>query len=321
MRRGCRRCRFHRARDHLVRNRPHVERAHRAPQLDDVDSGDREQVFLRRPDQRARAVLTRDAFEPAHDRDRDAVGLAHDELGGAGDFVGDRDDRRFQLHAERVLLAPVIAHGFDACDPERDVRLPDTPRAAEGVRDDHADVPSQSRAQPLGRAVGVERQQREAAGLNVRRVDACVRAHEAVARLRNDDFAAARDDSRGLLNDGLRTFLPSVRGVDLDDPAFGLADDLLRDDDDVTVSQLGVRRDQLGEVVTIGDLGQSRYRDDFDPHRARSASARVAFASAAASSGVCIIVCVVSTTGPSRSISSRAPPSTTSITNPFKKSR
>jgi hypothetical protein len=41
------------------------------------------------------------------------------------------------------------------------------------------------------------------------------------------------------------------------DPAFGLRDDLLREDDDVAVLQLDLRRDEGGQVLLRLDLGET----------------------------------------------------------------
>ena len=55
--------------------------------------------------------------------------------------------------------------------------------------------------------------------------------------------------------------------VEAHDPPLGLGDGLLGHDHDVTVTELGRRDDQRGEVVPLADLGQALDRDDLDHAR------------------------------------------------------
>ena len=84
--------------------------------------------------------------------------------------------------SRRSTTAAMPAHA------DRDVGEAVAPRPAERVGDDHRDLDAAPRAERvahvLGRAVGVDGQQRGPALLDVRQVDARVRAHEAVARSR-----------------------------------------------------------------------------------------------------------------------------------------
>ncbi len=73
-----------------------------------------EHVLIGRPDQRpcAGAILLGDQVrQPAHDRDRDPQRLPLDQVRGGRYLVGHRGHGDLQDVAERVGLAPVIAHG------------------------------------------------------------------------------------------------------------------------------------------------------------------------------------------------------------------
>src|SRR5207245_11167818 len=61
--------------------------------------------------------------------------------------------------------------------------------------------------------------------------------------------------------------LPSRR-VYLDDPPFGLGNDLRRDDDDVAVTHRRAVRDKRSEVGARLDLGQAFDGDDLESHDA-----------------------------------------------------
>src|SRR5438045_2844412 len=101
--------------------------------------GSTEQVALARDDQLAGAALAREV-EAADDRGRDLRELAHRELGGAGDLVGDGDHRRVELVAGRVATALQVEQRAEAGHPDRDVGRAHPPRAAERGAHDHADI-------------------------------------------------------------------------------------------------------------------------------------------------------------------------------------
>src|SRR5690242_17715887 len=77
--------------------------------------------------------------EPAHDRDRDAVELAEDQLCCPGDLVRDCDPCRMQLIAGRIALAREVAYDLHTGGADRDVRRRGAPGPAERVRDDDSD--------------------------------------------------------------------------------------------------------------------------------------------------------------------------------------
>src|SRR5581483_9964740 len=147
-------------------------------------------------------------------------------------------------------------------------------------------------ADACGAGVDVLRQdgERVLAG-NVRVVDTCVRGNEALSRLRDEDALGSKNanalvqhDLHGarirLGDEPLRDLLrlrARLHVVEPHDAALGLRDDLLRDDDDVAVAQVGARRDQVRKVVARMDLGQALDAEDLDaPHTARRRRARSA---------------------------------------------
>ena len=111
------------------------------------------------------------------------------------------------------------------------------------------------------RGVGVLGQQADGAGLGqVGAVDAGVGADEAVPGLDDEDAALGAQHLAALLEDQLDQgrLLAEHRGEaarlaarehrgEAADASLGLGDDLLRDDDDVAVFELGARGDQLAE--------------------------------------------------------------------------
>ena len=137
------------------------------------------------------------------DRCADPVGLAHHELGGPRELIGDADPRGHHDPALRVLGSDVVDEREETGDPDRDVGLAEPPRAPERVGDDHGDVHPgevlEPRPDPACRGVGIDREGARSA-LDVRTVDPGVRADETVPGL--GDRASRRwrlkhaDDSR-----------------------------------------------------------------------------------------------------------------------------
>ena len=114
-----------------------------------------------------------------------------------------------------------------------------------------------------GRAVGVLRQQRGVAALDVRQVDAGVGAHEAVLGLADDEVAPAPQDPHRLALDE-RLVAQRIVGVDRHEQAFGLRHDLLRDHEDVAVVSERPRcaAIECGEVVADVDLADALDAED-----------------------------------------------------------
>src|SRR5262249_1384148 len=107
-----------------------------------------EQVVLARTDQRAttasRLLLGRRGraryLETAYQDGGDARCFAHREPRGAGNLVGDRDDRHRQLVAREVARATQILERAEAGATERELDLTLAPGSAEGVGDHDREV-------------------------------------------------------------------------------------------------------------------------------------------------------------------------------------
>ena len=144
-----------------------------------------------------------DAVEPAHDRDGHARRLAHHQLGGRRDLVGDRDLGDLQLAAERVGRVAQVDDRGDAADADRDVGEALAPGPSERVGDDHRRRRRPARARSASRTCLAERSASTGSSaaqpcVDVRQVDARVRAHEAVRGLADDEVAAAAHDAHRL---------------------------------------------------------------------------------------------------------------------------
>ena len=180
------------------------------------------------------------ARHAAHDRDRDARRLAHDQLGGGGELVDHRDLGDLHLAAVGVGRAAQVEDGADARAADGDVGEPAPPGATEGVAHDHGDVDAGLRLEAVadapGRAIGVLGQQGGVTALDVGQVDAGVGAHEAVLRLADDEVAAAAQHAHRLALDE-RLVAQRIVGIDGFEHALGLRHDLLGDHHDVAVLQ------------------------------------------------------------------------------------
>ena len=141
-----------------------------------------------------------DGVEAAHDRHGNARRLAHHELGGRRDLVGDRDLGDHERAPERVGRVAQVDDRGDAAHTDRDVGETLAPRPAERVGHDRRatstpDPGAQRVADVLGRAVGVDRQQRGPALVDVREVDARrsrTRSRDAVSLMIEIAAACAR---------------------------------------------------------------------------------------------------------------------------------
>jgi hypothetical protein len=113
-----------------------------------------------------------------------------------------------ELVARGVALAVQIEYCRDARDAERDVRCAQTPRAAERVRDDDADLGARAAENVLTEAsrrrIRVEREQHDCVrAFRIRRINSRRSADEAVARLGNDQRWPRPNDFSGLAQDQL----------------------------------------------------------------------------------------------------------------------
>ena len=242
-----------------------------------------EEVSLGRDDEVAAGALAAQV-EPAHDRCRVAVGLAHHELGGARELVGDRDLGRLKLVADAVALAGEVEQRRDAGDPERHVgrALPEGP--AEGVADDHADVAPGARRRP-SRIPAADASGSSGSRTSVPSPFAFDASTPAEAQTKPCRVSAMTSGGRERTTRALSRRIASTwRGsrspassqrplgrldlVEPDDAALRLRDDLLRDDDDVGVLEpsgaVGRVRQERDEIVALLDLRDALEREDPD---------------------------------------------------------
>src|SRR5688572_19884869 len=95
-----------------------------------------EHVLFRAPDQRAPTALPdlRHAQAGARDNRRGhTIGLAHHELRGSRELVGDRDGGADEPLTVGIGAAAIIGDRNEPGDTDRHVHLPFTPGAPEGV--------------------------------------------------------------------------------------------------------------------------------------------------------------------------------------------
>ena len=163
---------------------------------------------------------------------------------------------------------------------------------AERVADHHAELTAgalhETRTDPRGRRIGIDREEHERAILRrVRRVDSRRRADEAVPRLRDHERRPRPDDLGCLGEDHLQAasifsgceLACALRRLDAVEPnhaALRLRDHLLRDDDDVAVLERHALGDQRGEIVSLDDLGDALdgYHAELRHRQGRSRRAR-----------------------------------------------
>ena len=173
----------------------------------------------------------------------------------------------------------------------------------------------------LGGPVGVDGEQRSPAPIDVRQVDARVRADEPVPGLADDQVAPPAHDARRFRLDQ-RAPRVEVVGVERNEPVLGLRHDLLSDDEAIAALQrrtlqTGGVGDEHRDLVAGTDLADSLDRDDRDRH---ATAASVSAASAAAISGLRIIVSVTTACTPAASTSPARPASTASMTSELQNS-
>ena len=218
------------------------------------------------------------------------------EVGRGRGLVGQRDPGCAQLAALGVApAAPVLERG-QAGAADRHVALAMAPGAAERVGDHDgggdAGQLAQCSAQPSRRAVGVLGQQDQpmlAAGIG--RVDAGVRAHEAVAGAADQHPALGPEQVLRLVEHHLhcagilvlrgRQLAGARARLDLGqvaDTALGLGHHLVGDGEHVAVARGvlpgGGGRQQGGEVVAGAHLRESGDRRGGQRHRSALRSAR-----------------------------------------------
>ena len=137
------------------------------------------------------------AVDAPHDGDGHVAVLAHHQLGGGGQLVGQRHLGGLQSSAPGVRSPPQVDNGGDSGAAEGDVHDAPAPRPAEGVGHHHGDDDARARRQGVpdvaGRTVGVDGEKCGHACIDVRQVDAGVGAHEALLCLADHQLIAASE--------------------------------------------------------------------------------------------------------------------------------
>ena len=206
-------------------------------------------------------VLGDEALEAADDAPGTAD-LVADEVGGGGRLVGDRDLGRLERAAAGVAAPAPVVERRDAGAADRDLGLAEAPGAAEAVGDDRRDAAPRSPSRISARirraeASGSCGQQGDVPGSGrfelsmpalaqtrpwwvstIRTPRSARRTSRLSARI-----SSTRAGSLPSTAASRRASAPGIAEESLRDPPLGLGDDLLRDDDDVAVAQLGVGRD------------------------------------------------------------------------------
>jgi len=231
-------------------------------------------------------------MQPANQHDRHGlVGLPHDQRGRRSDLVGEPCLGHLERTAEQIgMPAPVDDRGQPG-RAQRDADRTAPPRPPETVADDDRDRHPVRRdqilAQRAGRGVGIDRQQQDAlmpvVRADIRMVDPGIGHHEPEAMLGDDQVRPMPHDAFGFRQHeldkprilaGLFRQLARPRrrhdGRHVDQPAFRLRHDLLRDDDDIAGFEREVRVDQRRDRYRIEVVARLHHRhavqpDDRDP--------------------------------------------------------
>ena len=202
-----------------------------------------EQVFGRGADQLRRPPPrgTRSASRPRTIAGRDPRGLAHHELGRCRDLVGDRDLGDVELAPARVGRAAEVDDAGEPGDADRDVGEAAAPGAAERVGDDdrHLDtVAGPERVADLRAPTGRCRRgaaRPEPSSTFERSMPALAHTKPCSVSLmiRSPRRRRTRRDSCSMS----AASRVEVVGIERDEAALGLRDDLLRHDDAVAVER------------------------------------------------------------------------------------
>ena len=204
------------------------------------------------------------AAEAAHDRRRHAARLVADQVGRRGGLVGDRDQGRLQLAAAGVVAPAPVVERREPGAADRDLGLAEAPGAAEAVGD--RSTPTRGAARRAAISARIRRAEASGSSGSRQTVSASGRLELSMPALaqtkpclvstirtprsaRSTSALSSRisSTSAGSLPStaaSLRASAPGMHRGELADPALGLGDDLLRDDDDVAVGELGARGDQ-----------------------------------------------------------------------------
>ena len=265
-----------------------------------------EEVLVRRPllGLRAGSVLRgHEVVEAGDHRSRYPRVLVPNQVGGARGLVGDRDRGGRQLAP--VTVACARANRRSRRSPR--IRWRRRPgRASRGARSCRRPRRPARRRPPRGSRPGCCRAEASAStGSSATmpsppgRFDESIPAFAQIqpsfvsaistpgtARRIERDSASTSSTRAGSLPVRSGELSRAIRGIDLGkpaQPALGLRDHLLRDDDDLAVRGLGGRGDQRPEVVALPDLGQAGESGAAAPRARRARRARRASQAAAVS--------------------------------------
>src|ERR1700733_5074278 len=127
----------------MMRDRPRASFAPPTPPDSAMITGrySLEKILLRRAYHVRHRHIRRAPCQASYDDDGLRFGrLPLQQRGGGGNLIGETDDADLQNAAEQVGLAAQVDHGRNAGGADRHAGGPATPRAAETVADDHADI-------------------------------------------------------------------------------------------------------------------------------------------------------------------------------------
>ena len=272
----------HRGLDHRRVDGFVAELAHRAPQQlslrttegDGLLGAQPEQILLAGPHQRARRGPVVVQLQPPHHGDRHRGQLALHQIGGRGDLVGDGDLGDDQFVAVPIVFARVAVQHRQPGRADRDVGLTGAPGAAHGVGDHHTHAHPESLTQllhqPSRTAVGIDGQQRQFGGVDIRAVHPGRGLHQ-TQRVLGDQRAplAGQHPHRLGVDQPAPQRVPQLRiGRCVDHPALTFGEHLAGDHDHIVVVQPRRRLcESRGEVVAGPKLRQAGHGKQFHPRR------------------------------------------------------
>src|SRR5205807_9540532 len=124
------------------------------------------------------------------DARRSAIQFAADQPRSRGEFVGNGLYAGFQLVSPRVAASAIVAQRLHSGDADREIHKPFAPGTAKAVSNDHgnrnAGTLLKLASQCSGRTIRVSRKQHSMlAPVDVRNIDAAIRAKKSMLRLSN----------------------------------------------------------------------------------------------------------------------------------------
>lgn len=235
------------------------------------------QVSFSRADEGGGSIGTVLVYEPANDDGGFCLGrLSHQKRGRRRKFIAGADHGGFQNPAIHIGDAAHVPDGGRATLADGKTRCAQTPGPPPAIGDDHADImPGQAfqvRRDPAGRCIGIDRQQYHRAGPpDIRGINPGIGHDEPQPVPCNQKAGFRAHDVRRFLQhqlDKARVFFGFGGNLDgagigryrsqIDDPAFGLRYDLLRQNNDIVLLQREIR-DMGGQIIARCDARKIRY--------------------------------------------------------------